>query len=874
MSCPCSRLLEGTEHLHGRRDDHEGAWTDRDYSYTVFYGGAQIAMIAVAVILVIICALLTGLTLAVCGLDMNYLQLRSVAGTPQERRQAQEVIRMKRRANWMLCSLILCSVACSQTFPFVIQSVWHGPQFWVPVLISTLTMTIFVEIIPQYLIPQQAIAWGYYCWPVIWGCMWTTCFITFPLGWLLDKLQMKKDRVGIFTNDELRAVIQFHEQSEKRGGRLGQDAARIMLGALKLDCQRIGRGNTQTSRSVTDEQDVEKADLVPDQSIIVKWGAVKTIDINDTVDEAFIKKVQSSSYSRIPVIGKPPQATNQDDRSSEAKAWEGNRVYGFLHVKNLVGIDTKTPAKTENKLKVKDLALYPLPIVRADMSVYELLNLFQLGMSRMAVVVRESSAAGNGKIGSPLWTATDRTNAHLMSNLKAAKGKSYWTWDYLKFSQAAAVDQEHPRQNVLGIECPKPLGIITFEDVIDAILQKTSRDERDFFDRDCSCPPTKSKKSGDFSPNSSALRTDNNQPRSPKRAHVTFEKSVNPGTMRKRKVSNKVSAPGGLDGADDRSCDGYCHSSIRLPKNRRKSTGSSYTDNSAGGFHGADESGNVMDNANLMMPAEIVELANTSSSDCPGNPYSHVKTASQPTRRSDSAVSEERGLRNDSAGPRLPQLRRVAPFSRDNASSFEREAEDQDGDELTELSMPIPMITLGPFPLVDMQLRYNPNISGIDVEEMEDTLEHTELEAHGRERSGETVSLMSWSSGDDAQQMTRAYDAFPIQAGENHELSIVQKTLDVVLEEKEQTRPYYGFPPELLDNTKKENRLPEYLSKTLPRSIGTELNLEELAEKANDVTPPAREGSFHDDRALLPSQRRLLEHSSLGLGTRSSSLWF
>ncbi|KAH7381756.1 hypothetical protein BKA64DRAFT_212606 [Cadophora sp. MPI-SDFR-AT-0126] len=494
----------------------------------------------------------------------------------------------------------------------------------------------------------------------------------------------------------------------------------------------------------------------------------------------------------------------------------------------------------------------------------------------MAVVVRESSTAGNGKTGSPLWTATGRTNTHLMSNLKGAVGKSYWTWDYLKFAQAAAIDQEHSRQHVLGVECPKPLGIITFEDVIDTILQKTSRDERDFFDRDCSYPPTKSKKSGDFSLNSTAHKTDKILPRSPKRAHVTFEKSVNPGTIRKRKVSNKVSAPGGLDGADDRSIDGYCASSIRLPKNRSKSIGSSYTQNSEGGFHGADESGNAMDHAILMTPEEIVGLANTSSSDCPGNPYSHVKTASLPTRRSDTNVSEEKVLRNVSAGPRLPQLRRVAPFSRDrdNASGFEGEAEDQEGDDLTELSMPNAMMAPGQFPLVDMQLRYNPNISGIDIEEMEDTLEPTKLEVHARETSGETASLMSWSSDDDAQQMTRVYDALPVLAGANPELSLVKKNLDAIMEEKKETKPYDGFPPELLDSTDKDNRLPEYLSKTLPRSIGTELNLEELAEKVNDVTPPIREGSFHDDRALLPSQRRLLEHSSLGLGARSSSLWF
>jgi metal transporter CNNM len=296
---------------------------------------------------------------------MNYLQLRSVTGTPQERlflvsdsclarlvlrilrRQAQEVIRMKRRANWMLCkssrllgthsltflgSLILCSVAASQTFPVIIQSVWHGPQFWVPILISTVTMTIFVEIIPQYLIPQQAIAWGYYCWLVIWGCMWFTCIITFPMGWLLDKLQTKKDRVGIFTNDELQAVIQYHEQSEKRGGKLGQDAARIMRGALKLDSQRLSGDSRKATQPATDEEDVEKADSAVNQGTIVKWDAVKTVDINDTVDEAFIKKVQSWSYSRIPIIGKRPRA-NEDGRDSEAETWEGRVVFGFLYAK-------------------------------------------------------------------------------------------------------------------------------------------------------------------------------------------------------------------------------------------------------------------------------------------------------------------------------------------------------------------------------------------------------------------------------------------------------------------------------------------------------------------------------------------------------------
>lgn len=49
---------------------------------------------------------------------------------------------------------------------------------------------------------------------------------------------------------------------------------------------------------------------------------------------------------------------------------------------NLVGIDLKTHQEGGTVLHVKDLPLYPIPIVRDSMSVYELLDLFQLGMSR------------------------------------------------------------------------------------------------------------------------------------------------------------------------------------------------------------------------------------------------------------------------------------------------------------------------------------------------------------------------------------------------------------------------------------------------------------------------------------------------------------
>jgi hypothetical protein len=76
-------------------------------------------------------------------------------------------------------------------------------------------------------------------------------------------------------------------------------------------------------------------------------------------------------------------------------------------------------------------------------------------------------------------------------------------------------------------------------------------------------------------------------------------------------------------------------------------------------------------------------------------------------------------------------------------------------------------------------------------------------------------------------------------------------------------KQYQGFPAELL-NKVNENRVPNYVSFTLPR----------LPDMRRDLTP-IREKSFEDDRALLPSQRKALQ---IGVGvemaTRCSSLWF
>jgi metal transporter CNNM len=164
--------------------------------------------------------------------------------------------------------------------------------------------------------------------------MITTGLISYPLALLLDAIAGKKQDHEIFTNSEIAALVKYHEHSEKHGGDIGEDASRIMLGALQLDSRKIGGDIPPTLGRIAEEdidaeKDLEKADPVLASGMVVRWSAVKTIDIDEAVDGNFIRKVKSWSYSRIPVIG--GQAENSDLRTT----WEGKHIYGFLHIKVL-----------------------------------------------------------------------------------------------------------------------------------------------------------------------------------------------------------------------------------------------------------------------------------------------------------------------------------------------------------------------------------------------------------------------------------------------------------------------------------------------------------------------------------------------------------
>jgi metal transporter CNNM len=244
--------------------------------------------------------------------------------------------------------------------------------------------------------------------------------------------------------------------------------------------------------------------------------------------------------------------------------------------------------------------------------------------------------------------------------------------------------------------------------------------------------------------------------------------------------------------------------------------------------------------------------------------------------------------------PVLPGLRRVTPFSRQDYSSFEK-LPDGENDK-SELVMPSPSMVqtanlfYQPFnaDASSMDLRPNPlyrqfdaNVSGIDItESFEYSVMPGATREHPREDSGDTISVNSWNYGDPHSidgLNSRVYSA-----------SFVASTVASIRDarahipandqrdsaESPRVVPYNGFPPELLDQAK-ENQVPHFASRTMPRMMGMMGGFDGSNDQRESETHH-RESSFHDDRALLPSQRRALNGSagmSLGI-IRRTSFWF
>ena len=119
--------------------------------------------------LVLLGGVFAGLTLGLMGLDMVNLQVLMTSGTDQERQDAAKVMRLLERGrHWVLVVLLLGNVIVNETLPIFLSEFGSGLT---AVILSTILIVIFGEIVPQSICARYGLSIGALCAPLVHGAM-------------------------------------------------------------------------------------------------------------------------------------------------------------------------------------------------------------------------------------------------------------------------------------------------------------------------------------------------------------------------------------------------------------------------------------------------------------------------------------------------------------------------------------------------------------------------------------------------------------------------------------------------------------------------------------------------------------------------------
>jgi metal transporter CNNM len=137
------------------------------------------------VLLICCSAMFSGLTLGLMSLDESQLEIIIAGDDRWQRMYAEKILPIRRRGNWLLCTLLLGNTLANSILAILIDGVsWlSGP---IGVIATTIFILIFGEILPQSFCSRHGLAVGYYTFNLVLLIRLALAVAAFPLSKVLD----------------------------------------------------------------------------------------------------------------------------------------------------------------------------------------------------------------------------------------------------------------------------------------------------------------------------------------------------------------------------------------------------------------------------------------------------------------------------------------------------------------------------------------------------------------------------------------------------------------------------------------------------------------------------------------------------------------
>lgn len=257
--------------------------------------GFQGSLIA---LLLCLSGLFSGLNLGLMALDKTELKIIEKCGSKNEKCYAKKISPVRKRGNFLLCTLLLGNVLVNNTLTILLDDLSNGLY---AVIGATLGIVIFGEIIPQAICSRHGLAVGA---RTIWLTrlfMLITFPLSFPISMLLDKL-LGEEIGQVYNREKLSELVRVTKDFND----LNKEEVDIIEGALEL-----------TRKPVKD--------------IMTKIEDVYMLEYSSVLDFETVTEIMKRGYTRIPVY--------EGDKSN---------IVALLNIKDLalVDPDDKMPLKT------------------------------------------------------------------------------------------------------------------------------------------------------------------------------------------------------------------------------------------------------------------------------------------------------------------------------------------------------------------------------------------------------------------------------------------------------------------------------------------------------------------------------------------------
>ncbi|XP_078499802.1 metal transporter CNNM2 isoform X2 [Lissotriton helveticus] len=287
-------------------------------------------------LLLLLSGMFSGLNLGLMALDPMELRIVQNCGTEKEKNYAKRIEPVRRQGNYLLCSLLLGNVLVNTTLTILLDDI--AGSGLVAVVVSTIGIVIFGEIVPQAICSRHGLAVGA-------NTIFLTKFfmmMTFPASYPVSKLLdcVLGQEIGtVYNREKLLEMLRVTDPYND----LVKEELNIIQGALEL--------RTKTVEDV----------MTPLRDCFMIAG-------DGVLDFNAMSEIMESGYTRIPV-------------------YEGERsnIVDLLFVKDLAFVDPDdcTPLKT-----ITRFYNHPLHFVFNDTKLDAMLEEFKKGKSHLAIVQR------------------------------------------------------------------------------------------------------------------------------------------------------------------------------------------------------------------------------------------------------------------------------------------------------------------------------------------------------------------------------------------------------------------------------------------------------------------------------------------------------